>query len=249
MKYSPVMITTDYAKFKYSTLYNRDIKKHKALALSLVDYGKIISPILVSGEDQVVLDGQHRLDIAKSKGIPIPYIEVYGADTRIVPAILNSTQKPWSLADYVSKFNKLNISSYVWLNEQNQKYRLSISLICRLAGTSVTDAFKAGKLEVDLNTRKDTERHLKCTSELQAAIKVSPYPTRIKYLVQVKVIPKLKEMLLHPNYNHKEMIKRLKSEAASKLRSTNSSRDAAEMFEDIYNYGKPKTSKSRIKLT
>lgn len=85
-----------------------------------------ISPIIVN-EYMVVIDGQHRLAHAKKAGVPIEYIIKPGLGEHDIVR-MNTTQRPWSLLNFIESYANQGSEQYVaLLNLINKKY----------AGTSV----------------------------------------------------------------------------------------------------------------
>jgi hypothetical protein len=99
--------TRNYRMFQNNSGENRplDIRKHKRLLESMRLYGFLdCYPIVVYRDSKgqlIVKEGQHRLAIAESLGLPVYYVET-SVDFDI--AIINNTQKTWTLIDYAQKF-------------------------------------------------------------------------------------------------------------------------------------------------
>jgi hypothetical protein len=101
-----INVTKNYRLFSRSD-DNRplDMKKHKKLFQSMKRYGFLNDfPIACRRDDNkhlVVKDGQHRLAIAETLGLPVYWVE--GAVDFDV-AVVNGTAKIWHLRDYATKF-------------------------------------------------------------------------------------------------------------------------------------------------
>lgn len=98
--------TTNLDKFK-ELQGNRPIKVSKALRESIVKRG-ILTEIKVNRKMEV-LDGQHRLAVARELGLPIMYTF---DDSDIDVAELNSTSKSWKIEDYIHKYAESGYQSY-----------------------------------------------------------------------------------------------------------------------------------------
>jgi len=100
--------TTNYDLFSFIE-GNRDVDltntRTKTLAESMVEYGWLDAyPLMVKengGDTLIVMDGQHRLQIAKEFGIPVKYI-TEKQDIDITK--INSSSKSWTTLDFVNKF-------------------------------------------------------------------------------------------------------------------------------------------------
>lgn len=99
---SKITTTKNYRLFKRSD-NNRpvDVKKHKKLENSLKKYGYLSSfPIVChrNGDSHLIVkDGQHRLTISETLGIPVSYV-IEEVDFDI--ASINCTGRVWQLVDY-----------------------------------------------------------------------------------------------------------------------------------------------------
>jgi len=85
------------------------------LIYSINKYGMKCNPILVN-ERLEVIDGQHRLEAAKSAGTFVYYIIVNGYNLTEVHT-LNLNQKNWAKTDYMEGYANMGIDAYVKLRE------------------------------------------------------------------------------------------------------------------------------------
>ena len=85
------------------------------LIYSIKKYGMKCNPILVN-ENLEVIDGQHRLEAAKSAGTFVYYIIVNGYNLTEVHT-LNLNQKNWAKTDYMEGYANMGIEPYVKLRE------------------------------------------------------------------------------------------------------------------------------------
>lgn len=118
--------TDDLDMFKF-TKFNRNVLFTDEM-LKQAKEG-FINPIIVN-EYMVVIDGQHRLEHAKKAGVPIEYIIKPGLGEHDIVR-MNTTQRPWSLLNFIESYANQGSEQYVsLLNLINKKY----------AGTSVVIA-------------------------------------------------------------------------------------------------------------
>jgi len=89
------------------------------LIYSINKYGMKCNPILVN-ERLEVIDGQHRLEAAKSAGTFVYYIIVNGYNLTEVHT-LNLNQKNWAKSDYMEGYANMGIDAYVKLREFVEK--------------------------------------------------------------------------------------------------------------------------------
>lgn len=162
--------TDDLDMFKF-TKFNRNILFTDEM-LKQAKEG-FISPIIVN-EYMVVIDGQHRLEHAKKAGVPIEYIVKPGLTERDIVR-MNTTQRPWSLLNFIESYANQGSEQYVaLLNLINKKYAgtsVVISVGRNSTGSSkgLSDLVKSGNFEFvnfeqTLNFLKYYERFRKETN-------------------------------------------------------------------------------------
>lgn len=162
--------TDDLDMFKF-TKFNRNILFTDEM-LKQAKEG-FISPIIVN-EYMVVIDGQHRLEHAKKAGVPIEYIVKPGLTEHDIVR-MNTTQRPWSLLNFIESYANQGSEQYVaLLNLINKKYAgtsVVISVGRNSTGSSkgLSDLVKSGNFEFvnfeqTLNFLKYYERFRKETN-------------------------------------------------------------------------------------
>ena len=162
--------TDDLDMFKF-TKFNRNILFTDEM-LKQAKEG-FISPIIVN-EYMVVIDGQHRLEHARKAGVPIEYIVKPGLTEHDIVR-MNTTQRPWSLLNFIESYANQGSEQYVaLLNLINKKYAgtsVVISVGRNSTGSSkgLTDLVKSGNFEFvnfeqTLNFLKYYERFRKETN-------------------------------------------------------------------------------------
>ncbi len=98
-----VQSTTDYKKFKI-LLGNRKISERHIASLILSFKIKNIPVPVVVNEKFEVIDGQHRVGVCKTLGIPISYIVIPGLTIDDVH-LLNSNQSNWKDEDLANQYS------------------------------------------------------------------------------------------------------------------------------------------------
>lgn len=150
-----IQSTRNYRMFT-RTAENRqtDIKKHKALVESMKKYGSLKEfPIVVLpavNGARPVKDGQHRLTIAESLGLPVHWVEA-SCDWDV--AVVNSTAKGWQLRDYAEKWAENGQTQYRDGLDFADRHHLNIGpAFCLLAGTTsltnIIDDFRRGTFRI-----------------------------------------------------------------------------------------------------
>lgn len=131
--------TTNYDQFK-SISANRPLNMAHLARLTLsVSKRNLLeyNPIMVN-ENMEVIDGQHRLEVARANKIPIYYIIVPSTDIEDVYE-LNTNVRNWKLIDYVDSLIVQGYKDMQFLKEFSEEYGLSYtSSIILLNGGKVS---------------------------------------------------------------------------------------------------------------
>ncbi len=142
---SEIKSTKDYGIFRKKEP-NREIDRpnlkrliNSIKAQNLLEY----RPIIVD-KSFYVIDGQHRLEAAKSLNVPIFYqINKEATDEDII--LLNTTQKKWELSDYVNFYASKGYENYINFVSLAREKDLSIAELIRVTSTQ-TWTIKCGKM-------------------------------------------------------------------------------------------------------
>lgn len=143
-----VLETTNYDVFIYKR-DNRKIKENLKLAEEIKAIG-ILVPIIVN-EKYEVIDGQHRLEIARKLKMKVPFIILQGAGKKEIISI-NTTSAKWTMEDFINSFAEEGIDEYEKMKKLLKNYSVKVGTLCCLAfnTTSITQAqskVKHGQLE------------------------------------------------------------------------------------------------------
>ena len=117
--------TNDYDKFILLE-ENRKITVNRELERVILKRNKLkYNPIIVS-PDMEVIDGQHRLQIAKEHELIIYYI--IDADPEVNDVhLLNVGNKNWSQEDHLHFFVKQGNVTYIFIDRMIKEYQVSLS--------------------------------------------------------------------------------------------------------------------------
>ena len=233
-----IQSTSDYSAF--GTIEgNRSIRPAHVKRLKeaiAVDPTSIMYNPILTNEKLEVIDGQHRLQAIKELELPVYYITVPRLGIKEVQK-LNSVAKQWQPVDYAQAFSRLgntNYDYYLAFKGHKGKYRdLSLNHDSLMRYLSLNNpitsaAFNEGKLVVD-----DFDRSLELLKQLNEVGELyQRFGIRSFALAFLRVAQ-------HPEYNHKRMLDRLKSDAMHKyMRDFSKERDYAKALNQIYNYSK-----------
>ncbi len=116
------------------------------------------NPLLVN-EKMEIIDGQHRLHIAKELGLDVYYLKKHGLGLNDVQN-LNNASKNWVLNDYLHSFCEMEYPAYVNLRIFIHKYGLPISVAILLLqkgdGDTARKRFRDGTFKIN-QRKKGTE--------------------------------------------------------------------------------------------
>lgn len=221
----------DYSLFTESDT-NRGINPSHARKLkkSMQEYGWIPAfPMLVhrTGKGLEVIDGQHRLSVAKELQLAVWFVELEnGYDV----ARINAPQVPWKIADYGHSFANRGMSDYEEVVAFAEANGVTIGdAACLLAGntcfSNIVTAWKSGNYKV--------------TDREHAGLVAFLY-TSIRKITRASVDKSLRLALIAiariPGVDLRRLIRN--SERLSERFVKFATREGALlMLEDVYNYG------------
>lgn len=123
--------TTDYSQFKFYNS-NRDVTINKTLERNILETNLLqYHPILVN-HDMMVVDGQHRLDIAQKHKLPVYFIIGEFEEKNVVE--VNIGRKNWVQSDFVNFYAKQGISDYIKLKKLHETYGINYTLLIDWCG-------------------------------------------------------------------------------------------------------------------
>jgi hypothetical protein len=225
--------TKNYRLFERSDK-NRplDLVKHKKLVESMKQYGFLSCfPIACcrNGDAHLIVkDGQHRLAIAESLGLPVFYV-VEPVDFDV--ASINGTPRTWTLKDYAQNYFARGVASYGQGLEFAETHHLPIgTAFALLAGTTgysnVRHDFESGKFRV-----KDRQWAERVAGVYAPLVAMSPRIRTSVFLLACMAVCRVTEF-------DAERLTRNAQRCREKL-VPYSTRDAyLEMIEAVYNFGR-----------
>lgn len=226
-----VLTTTNYSLFVRHSGENRplDINKHRALVTSMKRYGFLPFPILVYRDVSghlVVKDGQHRLNIAESLGLPVDYI-VCDVDFDI--AVVNCAAKGWSTLDYAQKHAENGNADYKAGLDFAARHKIGISYaFAMLAGcvnfSAVSREFQDGTWKIRDQDWAESVARLYCPM-----LKMSPKLKTHGFVSACMAVCRVS------GFSHARMLSGA-DQCRDKLQSYSTREAYLEMMETIYNY-------------
>lgn len=230
-----ISITKDYRMFGRSD-ENRplNVKKHRKLELSLKEYGFLPSFPVVCHRDNkgklIVKDGQHRLAIAETLGLPVPWIE---EPIDFDVAKINCAQEKWQLKDYALKYSRNGLKQYQDGIEFAEEYGLAIGVaFALLAGTTsfanIETAYVTGKFQIKDRPWADAVAFV-----FSRMVAISPSLRKNTFVEACMAITRVE------GFDAKRLIQG--AERCREKLVSFSTRDAfLDMIETVYNFGRAK---------
>jgi hypothetical protein len=230
-----ILTETNYKAFKFLK-GNRPIipAKIKRLidalqsGLNLFPY----APIMVN-DDMYVIDGQHRLKACEKMKLPVYYV-VVPKISLVQIAQLNATATRWKTSDFFNCFIETGNKDYKTLQMFQDKYDLSINIAVQLLmngslneGGTGSETFKEGKFAV---------RHLEKAEKIMKHVMDYEPICEEKALKHRSFIRAVQLLMASPEYNHKEVVEKLKQKKLLILTKGNH-REYIYHIEELYNKG------------
>ncbi len=146
--------TKDYSIFKKCE-FNRALDpKNVAKIRDSINSRNLLNmrPILVN-EDMEIIDGQHRLEVAKQLQLEIYYqIDKTSKIEDII--LLNANQKNWIIQDYLNYFSKQGLEPYLKFERYMKDHKIKMNVALSLFGVrggGDLDKFRRGRFEFPEN--------------------------------------------------------------------------------------------------
>jgi len=144
--------TTNYAMFSHIQS-NREVgASHVSSLVKKIKRKNLLhlNPIIVN-KDNLIIDGQHRLEAAKTLMVPIYYIVSDGITNADI-ADLNSTKKNWNMHDYLNFWKAEGMEQYKIISRFVVKHpQIPLSVALSMLGNERNgrlNIFKEGKFVV-----------------------------------------------------------------------------------------------------
>lgn len=210
-----------------------DLAKHEKLMQSMKMYGFIKGfPIVVrkgTNGSWVVKDGQHRLLVAETLGLPVHWVE---EEIDFSIAMVNSTAKTWQLKDYAKTFAKNNLADYQSVLDFQDEHNVPISIaFSLLAGvtdfTSIAATVLSGKFKI-----KDRSWADAVVGIYNPLVKLQPECANARLLKACMAVCRVLQ------FDHQRLI-RCAEMCRDKLVAQRTRETCLDMLEKIYNFHQP----------
>ena len=233
-----------YGSFDYSKFHliygNRKLKRTKVIKLrdEIKQNNRISSyPIIVNSNFQII-DGQHRFVALVELGLEIQYVV---DDTFDIKGIAKSNTMPdkWKSDNYLSAYRELGIADYETFANFMETYDTNFTVTLVLFHGKFTGGlyrdFAEGKFK-----STNLKRAIKWITEVQDFKKYIQDIHKDRHFVRA-----ILNCFVHPDYNHKRMINKMKLRGHLMTKST-SRIDYLRQLEAMYNWHAPEDKKVRF---
>lgn len=175
-----IQATKDYNKFKLIQGNRNIMPGHVArLTTSILRKNMLAQNPIIVNERFEVIDGQHRLEVAKNNDLEVFYLIIPGAHfTEIIS--LNANNRVWTSRDYVNSYASQGKADYIWLTEFIDNYGISVTeAVCFIFGSDGSGpraGIKNGLLELN-----DVQKE-RAISRADALWSIRPYIRRSGFI-------------------------------------------------------------------
>lgn len=203
--------TYDYDKFGFLDSNRPTNKPHVIRLKESMDEEYLISPITVN-ENFWIIDGQHRFEAAKEKGLPVRYIiaEGYGSDQM---KRFNVNSSNWGKKEYLHHYVAEKHPEYLKFKLFMDTYP-DFSLTTALSIVNGSTVHTERTIEGKRVLTKDFDRGLLQIKDYNHAVKTAESLMQIKpyyenYNMQ-SFVNVIRILLKDDNYNHSRMVQKFK---------------------------------------
>ena len=236
--FNPIIsTTTNYSMFKFIN-GNRDINPLHVRRLKESFEQKPLLSIIIVNEKYQIIDGQHRFQVLKELGLPINYVIAYGYGVSEVQR-LNVNSSDWKKKDFLVGYIKKGNYDYIEFDRFQKMYpkfnfTTTLKLLSGLRSASTkqlgdgyktaSQSFENGEFKIK-NLKESHNR----------ALMLLDYEPYFKKFNDNSFVVAIMYLFEHKNYNHSEMIAKLRFQPNAIVPSKNQLQ-YLNLLEDIYNY-------------
>lgn len=231
-----VYVTTDYEIFK-KLKGNRPVEEpHVQELIRKIKNNHPVDTIVFVNEKMEVLDGQHRVEAFRRLGLPVKYKVCYGMTIKDV-ILMNSTQQPWTIGNFVGSFRDQDFGCYHAFNALYEKFpELTTNTLLSVVGSyapvkqglnKAKAALKSGTLYYPFDREEELFAELSFLSKFA-------FVRQLKHGRSDTFYKAISACYHCDNIDNDKLLKRME-ELASRMASYNTFRECLQAIEDIYN--------------
>ena len=218
--------TTDYEQFRLLE-GNRGLNPiHLARLTESFAKRPLVSVVIVN-EAMEVIDGQHRLAVAKALGVSVYFLVVPGYGLTEIHT-LNANQRNWNADDFLAGYCSQGREHYLAYRDFKKEFGFghteTRSLLTGVAHSGKDNAFFEGRFEI-----ADLDRAYRWAEMLRA---IAPYYDGWR---RRSFINACLGIFKRPQFDYNRFLQKLKSQP-TRLKDCVDIAQYTELIEDIYNY-------------
>lgn len=241
-KVGEILETSDLSIFKFR-VDNRSIKQGalRKIRKRMKDHGWEKGSYVLVNEKFEVIDGQHRLIVARELGVSVQYIIERGAGFQMIKD-RNTANNNWNIIDHLDGFVKTGNVHYVVLDRYMKNFPELRPTECMMLtknsiSSSTRDVFETGKFET-----KDMKLAYVWGHQIMS---LKPYFE--KYYNKSIFVRSLIRVFQNPRFDFDEFLHRVKLRPTM-LEPCGTVEKYLEMIEKIYNYRRGDGNKVNLRF-
>lgn len=227
--------TRDYKKFKFLEGNRHTDPIHVKRLIQSMSKKALIAPLCVN-EHYEIIDGQNRFEALKFLGERVFYFQVpgYGLDE---VQILNTNNVTWKNSDYLNYWITMNAEHYLAVEKFLKSFPFfkidsALKILAQKADGEYIKKEKAPRVRL---FREGLFEVPSLEQSFQIAYKLMDFKEFYAGYNKAKFIQAILGLLKFPNYDHKEMLLKLKQQPKTLVDCANTTQYIL-LLEDIYNY-------------
>lgn len=211
--------------------YNRDLNRNHIAKLkeSIGKNGYLMSNPIIVDENKNIIDGQHRFIACKEMGLPI-YYEIMEVKPGLI-IDLNTTQKKWSMGDYVNYYAHKGNVNYQRIKAVKEKLNTTYDIIMTAKNEKETSGTTSRMIR-EGNLSFTVDDNLKITSMLEI---IKGVCENLRLSMTGRITAAILEIKNHKNFKWQRLIKQSVDYSTLAYRC-NTKDEYIKMLETLYNY-------------
>jgi len=182
-----ILRETDYSKFKVTKL-NRELDKSQILKVknSISEFGYLeYNPVIVNPEMEII-DGQHRFEACKALKLPIIYAIEKGRTDKIMIG-LNTTQKNWTIWDYIEHYAAKWVKWYMYFLDFKKKHNLKTTVATAILTTHRSNVGRTIKSWFDFEKIAYADRIAEIINEFKFVLDFATSRSFVRAIIRLYV--------------------------------------------------------------
>jgi len=204
-----ISLTRNYSKFNI-LVENRNVVHNPNLQKSMEKYGWIKSFPLTCRSSYDVIDGQHRLEIARKLDLEVPYCINDKIEKYDIPLI--QCGRNWSMDDFLKHYATRGYRHYVSVKQALEFGNMKIGVFLRCFGVTkkgktAHKSFKEGKVNLSTYDFEYIDMQINRLNEIKACVNKSRQCLNLDEYISIKATAALYTFISSfENYEHERFM-------------------------------------------